>query len=74
MERLDWAFRTVLKVSKADMARDDGKNPVNHSVVEEMDEQYGPLPLSSTKPSRKVREALTIRASLSCTTTVDRSV
>jgi len=55
MERLDWAFRTVLKVSKADMARDDGKNPVNHSVVEEMDEQYGPLPLSSTKPSRKVR-------------------
>jgi len=53
MERMDWAFRTVLRVSKADMVKDDAKNPKNHSIVEEMDGQYGPLPLSSPKPSTK---------------------
>jgi hypothetical protein len=54
MERMDWAFRTVLKVSKADMIKDDERHPKNHSIVEEMDEQYGPLPLSSRqKPAAK---------------------
>lgn len=47
MERLDWAFRTVLKVSKADMVRNDEKHPSNHRIVEEMDQEFGPLPLSS---------------------------
>ncbi len=46
MERLDWAFRTVLKVSKADMVKDDEKNPKHQSIVGEMDEEYGPLLLS----------------------------
>lgn len=53
MERMDWAFRTVMKVSKADTDKNDGKNPKNHSIVEEMDEEYGPLPLSSPKPPTK---------------------
>jgi hypothetical protein len=46
MERLDWAFRTVLKVSKADIVKHDEKNPKHQSIVGEMDEEYGPLPLS----------------------------
>ena len=52
MERMDWAFRTVLKVSKADMLKDDGKHPMNHKMVEEMDAEYGPLPLSQMPKPR----------------------
>ncbi len=54
MERMDWAFRTVLKVSKADTLKDNARNPRNRSIVEEMDQQYGPLPHSP--PHRQGRQ------------------
>jgi hypothetical protein len=55
MERMDWAFRTVLKVSKADMVKDDERHPKNLSAVEEMDAEYGPLPLSPNHQDSKAR-------------------
>jgi hypothetical protein len=57
MERMDGLGvpRTVLKVSKADMVKDDEKNPKNHSIVEEMDAEYGPLPLSSKRSPHTAR-------------------